>query len=108
MRAWWAWVDPGLPAAQRAALQASADAVVFDPDAEWGLSWTGRSPGFSYVVNGGTVGDGHLLAPATSTYTWDFGDGGTANGPTATHTYSGTGTCHGLAGWSRPAGAWTR
>ncbi|MCB0811376.1 MAG: PKD domain-containing protein, partial [Flavobacteriales bacterium] len=32
------------------------------------------------------------LAPATSTYIWDFGDGGTANGPTATHTFSGTGT----------------
>ena len=85
--------DPGLPAAQRAALQASADAVVFDPDADWGLEMDRPVAGFSYVVNGGTVEvTDTSLAPATSTYTWDFGDGGTANGPNATHTYNGTGT----------------
>ena len=85
--------DPGLPAAQRTVLQASADAVVFDPDAEWGLELDRPVAGFSYVVNGGTVEvTDTSLAPATSIYTWDFGDGAMATGPTATHTYSGTGT----------------
>lgn len=68
-------------------LQLASDVVVFDSLTQWQQNGGLTFAGFDYAVSGSTVGFNQLCLNAT-TYSWDFGDGATANGATVQHTYA--------------------